>query len=89
MLKDILHTGLGMGVLLKEKVENEIQKLEDEGKLKKDDAASLLDSLSTKGQDEEKRIKELFKKSIKEVIDELGVATKEDIADLKDALSKK
>ena len=89
MLKDMLYTGLGMGVLLKEKVENEIQKLEDEGKLKKDDAASLLDSLSTKGQDEEKRIKELFKKSIKEVLDELGVATKEDIADLKDALSKK
>ncbi|WP_297485452.1 hypothetical protein [Sulfurimonas sp.] len=89
MLKDMLYTGLGMGVILKEKVENEIQKLEDEGKLKKDDATSLLDSLSTKGQDEEKRIKEIFKKSIKEVIDELGLATKEDIADLKDALSKK
>ena len=89
MLKDMLYTGLGMGVLLKEKVENEIQKLEDEGKLKKDDAASLLDSLSTKGQDEEKRIKEIFKKSIKEVIDELGLATKEDIANLKDELSKK
>ncbi len=85
----MLYTGLGMGVILKEKVENEIQKLEDEGKLKKDDATSLLDSLSTKGQDEEKRIKEIFKKSIKEVIDELGLATKEDIADLKDALSKK
>ena len=89
MLKDMLYTGLGMGVLLKEKVENEIQKLEDEGKLKKDDAASLLDSLSTKGQEEEKRVKEIFKKSIKEVIDELGLATKEDIANLKDALSKK
>ena len=89
MLKDILYTGLGMGVLLKEKVENEIQKLEDEGKLKKDDAASLLESLSTKGQEEEKRVKEIFKKSIKEVIDELGLATKEDIANLKDALSKK
>ena len=85
----MLYTGLGMGVLLKEKVENEIQKLEDEGKLKKDDATSLLDSLSTKGQDEEKRIKEIFKKSIKEVIDELGLATKEDIANLKDELSKK
>jgi len=85
----MLYTGLGMGVILKEKVENEIQKLEDEGKLKKDDATSLLDSLSTKGQDEEKRIKEIFKKSIKEVIDELGLATKEDIANLKDELSKK
>jgi polyhydroxyalkanoate synthesis regulator phasin len=90
MLKDILYTGLGMGVVLKEKVQNEIQKLEDEGKLKKDDAASLLESLSNKGQEEEKRVKELLKSSIKEVIDELGLATKADIEALKkDAKSKK
>ena len=89
MLKDILYTGLGMGVVLKEKVQKEIQKLEDEGKLKKDDAASLIESLSTKGKEEEERVKELFKTSIKEVIDELGLATKEDIAKLKDKLSKK
>jgi polyhydroxyalkanoate synthesis regulator phasin len=90
MLKDILYTGLGMGVVLKEKVENEIKKLEEEGKLKKDDAASLIASLSTKGKEEEERLKELFKTSIKEVIDELGLATKEDIAALKkDKASKK
>jgi polyhydroxyalkanoate synthesis regulator phasin len=89
MLKDILYTGLGMGVVLKEKVENEIKKLEEEGKLKKDDAASLVASLSTKGKEEEERLKDLLKTSIKEVIDELGLATKEDIADLKDKKSKK
>jgi len=90
MLKDILYTGLGMGVVLKEKVQNEIQKLEDEGKLKKDDAASLLESLSNKGQEEEKRVKELLKSSIREVIDELGLATKADIEALKkDGKSKK
>ena len=88
MLKDILYTGLGMGVVLKEKVESEIKKLEEEGKLKKDDAASLVESLSSKGKEEEERIKELFKASIKEVIDELGLATKEDIEKLKDTLSK-
>lgn len=89
MLKDILYTGLGMGVVIKEKVENEIQKLTDEGKLKKEDATSLVESLSTKGKEEENRLKELLKSSIKEVIDELGLVTKEDIKNLKDALSKK
>jgi len=78
MLKDILYTGLGMGVVLKEKVEHEIKKLEEEG----------VESLSSKGKEEEERIKELFKTSIKEVIDELGLATKEDIEKLKDSLSK-
>jgi len=41
MLKDMIYTGLGMGVVLKEKVENEIEKLQKEGKLKKDDATSF------------------------------------------------
>jgi len=88
MLKDMLYTGLGMGVVIKEKVESEINKLQEEGKLKKDDATSLIESLSNKGKEEETRVKELFKESIKEVIDELGLATKEDIAKLKDELSK-
>jgi len=58
-------------------------------KFKKDDAASLVESLTSKGKEEETRVKELFKSSIKEVIDELGLATKEDIQKLKNALSKK
>ena len=89
MLKDILYTGLGMGVVLKERVESEITRLQEEGKLKKDDAASLIESLSSKGKEEEAKLKELFKTSIREVIDELGLATKEDIAKLKDELFKK
>ncbi len=89
MLKDMLYTGLGMGVLLKEKIQAELQKLEEEGKIKKDDASALLNSLSQKGKEEEERIKEIFKKSIKEVIEDLGLATKEDIKELKDKLSKK
>lgn len=35
MIKDILYTGIGAAVALKEKVESEVQKLEDEGKIKK------------------------------------------------------
>jgi len=61
MLKDMIYTGLGMGVVLKEKVENEIEKLQKEGKLKKDDATSLLESLASKGKDEESKVKELLK----------------------------
>jgi len=89
MLKDILYTGLGMGVVLKEKVESEIEKLQKEGKIKKDDAVSLVESLTTKGKEEENRVKDLLKSSIKEVINELGLATKEDIEKIKDTLSKK
>lgn len=86
MLKELLHTGIGAGLLLKEKVEQEVKKLEDEGKIKTTDAKSFLDSIKEKGKEEEDKQKEKIKAILKEVIDELGVATKDDIEKLKQEL---
>ncbi|EQB39869.1 hypothetical protein M947_04630 [Sulfurimonas hongkongensis] len=86
MLKELLHTGIGAAVILKQKVEDELKKLEDEGKIKTKDAKSFLESIETKGKEEEQRVKEQLKSTLKEVIDELGLATKEDLAKLKEDL---
>lgn len=86
MFKDLLYTGIGAAVVLKEKVEAEVKKLQDEGKIKTDDAKSFLDSIESKGRGEEQRIKEQFKNALKEVIDELGIATKADLEQLKESL---
>jgi polyhydroxyalkanoate synthesis regulator phasin len=86
MLHELLRTGIGAGLLLKEKVEGEIKKLEDEGKIKTSDAKSFLDSLKEKGEEEELQNKEKIKSILKEIIDELGIATKEDIEKLKKEL---
>jgi len=86
MLKELLHTGIGAAVILKQKVEDEVKRLEDEGKIKTKDAKSFLESIESKGKEEETRVKEQLKSTLKEVIDELGLATKEDLAKLKEAL---
>ena len=86
MLKELLHTGIGVAVILKQKVEDEMKRLEDEGKIKTQDAKSFLESIETKGKEEEVRIKEQLKLTLKEVIEELGLATKEDLAKLKEDL---
>ena len=86
MLKELLFTGVGTAVLLREKVEQELKKLEETGKLKSDDTKSFLQNLEQKGKDEELRAKEEIKKILKEILDELGVATKEDIEKLKESL---
>lgn len=83
MLKELLYTGMGGALLLKEKVEEELKKLEEKGKLNTSDTKSFLESLKTKGEDEEKRLKEELKATIREVIEELGIATKKDIEALK------
>jgi polyhydroxyalkanoate synthesis regulator phasin len=84
MLKEILFTGLGGALLLKERVEEELKTLQEKGKIKTSDAKSFLESLEQKGKDE--RIKAKIKDMFKEVLDELGVATKADLEKLKEDL---
>lgn len=79
MLKELMYTGLGGALLFKERVEEELKKLEEKGKISTSDTKSFLESLKTKGENEEMRLKEEIKTAIKEVIEELGLATKKDI----------
>lgn len=86
MFKDLLYTGIGAAVVLKEKVEAEVKKLEEQGKLKTTDAKSFLESIEAKGKEEETKIKEQLKSALKEVIEELGLATKADLQKLREDL---
>jgi len=79
MLKEMLNTGLGVAATLKDKIENEIE-------LK--DGKNIFESLESKGKDERDKIKNELKSIIKEIVDDLGIATKDDIAKLKEELSK-
>lgn len=83
MLKELLYTGMGGALLIKERVEEELKKLEEKGKLNADESKSFLENLKTRGENEETRLKEELKTAIKEVIEELGLATKKDIEALK------
>ncbi len=83
MLKEMLYTGIGGAMLFKERVEEELNRLEEKGKLSKEDAQQFLDDLKTKGEEEESKLKDQIKEALKEVIEELGLATKEDIEKLK------
>ncbi len=83
MLKELFYTGMGGALLIKERVEEELKKLEEKGKLNADESKSFLENLKTRGENEETRLKEELKTAIKEVIEELGLATKKDIEALK------
>lgn len=86
MLKEILYTGIGATALLKEKVESEIKKMQEQGKIKTEDAKSFLESIEAKGKEEESFLKEQIKSSLKEAIEELGLATRADLEKLKEEL---
>lgn len=82
MLKDLITIGLGGALLAKEKVEKELSELVDKGKLNKEDAQNFIDKAKVKGEEEEKEFKSHLKEVIKETLEEMGVATKEDIKKL-------
>jgi len=89
MLKEMFYTGMGAAAFLKEKVEEEMKKMEEKGKVKSEDAKCFLDTIEQKGKEEDAKIKDKMKTILKEVIDELGLATKEDLQKLKEDLQSK
>ena len=84
MIKELLYTGLGGALLLKERVEEEVEKLQEKGKLSKEDADKFIEKLKIRGEEEEEQLKAHIKDALKEVIDEMGLATKSDIEALKE-----
>ena len=82
MLKDLIYIGLGGALLAKEKVEKELSELVEKGKLNKEDAQNFIDKAKGKGKEEEKEFKAHLKEVIKETLEEMDVATKEDIQTL-------
>jgi polyhydroxyalkanoate synthesis regulator phasin len=86
MIKELIFTGLGGALVLKEKIEDELKKLEEKGKIDTKDAKSFLESLEQKGKESDEKFKNELKSTLKEIIDELGLATKEDLQKLKEEL---
>ena len=86
MLRELIFTGLGGALVLKEKIEDELKKLEEKGKLDTKDVKSFLESLEQKGKESDEKFKAELKSTLKEIIDELGLATKEDLEKLKEDL---
>ncbi|PHS35302.1 MAG: hypothetical protein COB07_13230 [Sulfurovum sp.] len=88
MFKDLLTIGLGGALLAKEKVDKELSELVEKGKLNKEDAQRFIDKAKIKGEEEEKEFRSHLKKMIKETLEEMNVATKEDIQTLLKEMKK-
>jgi polyhydroxyalkanoate synthesis regulator phasin len=88
MLKDLIYIGLGGALLAKEKVEKGLDELVEKGKLNKEEAQKLIDKAKSKGEEEEKAFKSKLKEALREVLDEMDLATKADIEALKNEVKK-
>lgn len=83
MLRDLVYTTLGAGIIAKERLTQELEELKTHGEESRQKAQELQKKLETKAKQEEQRLKSEIKEIVKEIIEEMDLATKQDLKDIK------
>jgi polyhydroxyalkanoate synthesis regulator phasin len=87
-MKSVLEKGFlaGIGLLsmTREKAQKIVEDLSHEGELQKSEVKQWVDQLSDRGEEERQALRKLIRDEMKKVMDEMGLATKEDIQKLLD-----
>lgn len=86
MLEEIkrgLMTGIGAVLLTKEKIEESVEKLVKESKIREEDARQLIDELSGTGQAKAEKLEKDMGDVFKKTLSGMNVARKDELDDLK------
>jgi len=76
--------GIGLLSMTRDKAEKIIDELSHEGELQKSEVKQWVDQLSDRGEEERQALRKLIRDELKKVLDEMGLATKDDIQKLLD-----
>lgn len=74
--------GIGLLSMTHEKAQEIFEELTDKGEFQKGEAKQWIDQLSARGEEERQTLRKLVREEMKKVLDEMGLATKEDIQKL-------
>ena len=86
---DLLYMGLGAAYLAKDKFDEVLNDLEKRGQLSREEAQSFLNDAKTRAKQEEEALAARIRDEVKKVLTDMGLATKDDIAELKALLTQK
>lgn len=78
-LKKGMALGLGLAVTSKEQAEKMIDELVKKGELTRQESSEFMDDLLRKGKESQKDIDEKIQKRFNRLVEDLHVATKEDV----------
>ena len=76
--------GIGLLSMTREKAQKVIEELTHEGEVQRSEVKEWVDQLSSRGEEERQALRKLVRDEVKKVLDEMGLATKEDIQKLLD-----
>ncbi len=84
--KDLLYKGVGMALMLKDKFANEFDEIIKEGELSKEKMKESFDEVKEGVEKSKKEQEDKLQQKVKDIIEELGLATKKDIDELKELI---
>ena len=86
---DLLYMGLGAAFLAKDKFEEFVDEMEKRGEMSRTEAKNFLEDAKARAKQEEEAVNARIHKELQKVLEGMGLATKEDIAELKALIEKK
>ncbi|MYL81644.1 hypothetical protein GTA51_00635 [Desulfovibrio aerotolerans] len=86
---DLLYMGLGAAFLAKDKFGEALNDLEKRGQLSREEAQGFLNDAKARAKQEEEALAARIRDEVKKVLTDMGLATKDDIAELKALLAQK
>jgi len=87
-IKEMMVTGLGALFLTKDKVEEMVQKLVEEGKVSKDEANELINNMTKKAKEQQEQMRDKIKTEIDNSLNKVGIVKKEDVEELNEKVAK-
>ena len=88
LIKKGILTGVGLGLMTKEKVVDYAKKAAKEAKLTEAEGRKLVDELLNHSEETRKELEKKISDQVKNTLDQVGVATKEDLNELKKMIAK-
>ncbi len=84
--KELLYKALGVMLLIKDKFSDEFNEIFQKANASKEDILKTVDETKEKASQEKARMEDGLKDKVKSIIQEMGLATKEDIDELKELI---
>lgn len=75
-------TGIGIGLMTKDKIKELVNKISEEFKMSEEEARKFTEELLEESKDIKEKINEMIDSQVKKTIEKLGLATREDIEKL-------
>ncbi len=88
LIKKGLALGLGLAVASKEQIEKVVDELVKKGEVSAAESKDLVEELVKKGEDEQKELKQKVRGYLRELLNELGIPTKDDLRGLESRIER-